>query len=200
MCRLALATLVALTLSWPTPGRATAEEQETYDPSGVYLKGAFVTTASAAAEWSAFMFGPDLDTTWNYGFQALGGYRWISWLGTDVEVMYATGGTIKALDFLKGDTSTLSLSANARIYPVEWFRQPGKRTIEWSIALGIGGGGFYGETIRLADSSFLIRGGTGFDWLITDHWGLYVDGGYFWTTDSNVSGFGFAGVGGSYRF
>jgi hypothetical protein len=192
-------------------GQASEEPsaKEDLDSGRFYLKAAFAVGASPSYEFGegllcGILFGSACTTgTGMLGFQAIGGYRVTSWIGFDLEVDYLTGGELKLQSTGQkiSDSSALAVTANARLYPITPFLPANWRHVQWAIVLGIGGGRYFEDTaISLSQSTFLVRFGTGLDGWITDHWGVYIDGGYNFSTSTDIYGFGYLTAGIAYRF
>jgi Outer membrane protein beta-barrel domain len=209
--RAALVFVAFLTLIAVAPTIASAQEAgtqaapqttvEAFDPSGVYGKLGFAWANSLSYD---FLFSDllGIDATSNYGVQGLVGYRWNAWLGTDVELFYATGGEIVSpLTTVGVSTSAIAGTVNARLYPIGMFQGPKRHTVEWMIDLGIGAGRYFEDTsLPLSASTFMARLGTGLDFMLGDHWSLYVDGGYYFSVSAEASGFAYLAGGLGYRF
>ena len=207
--RAALVFVVSLFFLAAGPLLASAQEiesqtgqpatTEVFDPSGFYGKLGFVWANSLAYD---FLLLDLLDSTSLFGAQGIAGYRWNAWLGTDVELLYAGGGElVNPQSGVKiSDTSALAGTLNARLYPIGMFQGPKPHDVEWIIDLGIGGGRFFEDTaLPLSESTFMARLGTGLDFMLGDHFCLYVDGGYYFALSSEAFGFAYLAGGIGYR-
>ena len=133
------------------------------------------------------------------GFTLGGGYRFLPWLAADANFTYLAGEANargRSGDF---DVEAWGFTFGPKIYPlglaeveaVPHFIQP------YGL-IGIGGG--EAEIGRFGRDYFLARFILGIDVWATDHFGLFVEGGGFATSEDDIEGAGIFTLGGQFRF
>ncbi|MCP4038622.1 MAG: porin family protein [bacterium] len=128
-----------------------------------------------------------------------GGYRWNRWVATEIDFNVIAGADVEGVS---DDLTIFAFTVNVKGYPLagldkdafpQWIQPYG--------LFGMGGGeadlGDFGD-----ESSFMVRFNVGADFMIWDHFGLFVDTGYLIITenDTALNGEGQLIMGGTYRF
>ena len=192
-------------------GGASAQSYD--DAAGGYVKaGLALGWANANGVISnnpAVFLAPDVGTA--VGFDIVAGRRVNAWLAFDGELFYVGGADVKTFPYLlqTGSATNMGVTGNVRGYPLgafapdlipQWIQPYG------TFGMGIGfaeidnvpeATNTFGATNEL---QFLARFGMGVDVLISDHWGVYVDGNYYITNKEVITGIGTMVFGASYRF
>lgn len=109
----------------------------------------------------------------NLGFDLTGGYRFLHWLGADVDFYWAgreqSGGA---------KTRQFGLTFNGKVYPIGLLAPKTFDAFQPYVVMGMGGGNFKLKDAGAADGkrgTFIFRMGAGLDWLLTENVGLYTD-------------------------
>ena len=102
------------------------------------------------------------------------------------------------------EAAGLGFTGNAKLYPLGFAPDAIPQFIQPYLTFGMGLGRFetyvprsFGAT---GETDFLARFGGGVDFLLSQHWGVYIDGAYSVTNKDVFSGFGSMQFGGLYRF
>lgn len=139
------------------------------------------------------------------GFGITGGYRLNSWLSLEANMTYIGGGDVELGNTNVGDGEAFAFLFGPKIYflgalpelPIAELFQP-------YFTIGIGGGEVENDGKNgFADeerSSFVARFIGGFDLWLTDHVGIFLEGGYHVWDDDLVDGIGLGTLGAQYRF
>ncbi len=126
-----------------------------------------------------------------------GGYRFNKWFAFELDMNVTAGHDVKRSD---DDVVIFAFTMNQKSYPLaeadllpEWM-QP-------YILFGFGGGVVDAGDL-LDESTFMMRFAFGSEFMLWDHFGLYVDGGYmtFDDAEAGLEGTGQMIFGGVYRF
>jgi hypothetical protein len=199
--------LVAAALLVMSVGSASAQSYD--DAAGGYVKAGLALGWANSKGVATAPLAPDVGTA--VGFDIAVGRRINAWLAADVELYYVGGADVKTFPYLvtTGSATNVGVTGNVKGYPLgafapdlmpQWIQPYG------TFGLGIGMAevdqqpdfvNTFGSTNEL---QFLARFGMGVDVLISDHWGVYVDGNYYITNKEQISGIGTLVFGGSYRF
>lgn len=132
------------------------------------------------------------------GFTMTGGYRLLSWLALEGNISYLGGGE---LDGTNREVDFFSITFGPKFYPLGALReQPMLQLVQPYALVGIGGGEYDIEDTGYEESTFIARFIAGFDVWLTDHAGVFVEGGYHVAADDDIDGTGLFTVGGQYRF
>ena len=125
---------------------------------GFYLQGGFavIKTNFGGSE-------PSL------GVDVAAGYRFLPWLGTDVDVYFGArdlGNGVKPRQF--------GVTFNGKLYPIGLMSPKTLSSLQPYVVVGVGGGNYRVKN-GSGTGTFIFRAGAGLDWMITNHFGLYTD-------------------------
>jgi len=143
----------------------------------------------------------DIENDVSGGFTLGGGYRFLPWLAADANFTFLAGdveidGSSK--DF---DGQAFGFTFGPKIYPLGLAKvEEIPDFIQPYATIGIGGGEAEIDDTSFEEDYFLARFILGVDVWATDHFGLFVEGGGFATSDNDIEGAGIFTVGGQYRF
>jgi hypothetical protein len=137
------------------------------------------------------------------GFTLGGGYRFLPWLAADGNFTYLAG-EVESNDFGRDvDGEAWGFTFGPKFYPLGLAKVDGiPHFIQPYGTIGIGGGEaeIDDSDVDLEEDYFLARFILGVDVWATDHFGLFVEGGGFATSEDKIEGAGIFSVGGQYRF
>ena len=136
------------------------------------------------------------------GFTMTGGYRFLPWLSAEANFTYLGGGDVEINDFNVGEGQFFAFTFGPKFYPLGMFKVDAiPEFIQPYGLVGIGGGEFEIDNTNFDhESSFIARFILGVDFWVTDHIGLFVEGGGHAASEDQVEGVGIFTVGGQYRF
>lgn len=166
---------------------------------GYDYTGAYAQFGVSIGEINFDVSGVDNDVAG--GFTLGGGYRFLPWLAVDGNFTYLAGevdvrGTSR--DF---DVDAWGFTFGPKIYPLGFAAVDAVPHFVQPYALiGIGGGEAEIDDTGVDEDYFLARFILGVDVWATDHFGLFVEGGGFATSEDDIEGAGIFTVGGQYRF
>lgn len=204
-----LRPLVVLLIFVLPLGSAHAESESLYARTGYYLQA-----GAAAGFFDAQESGVAFDPA--FGSSVTVGYRINAYISGEIDFTYISDSDtddFTKLDRLKlgedDDTKTMKeyeVSFNLKGYPFGYFEV--SSIPDWVQPYARIGIGFGEDKVGYLDETrFLLRFGTGLDFLITDQVGVYVDGGYTVITspvreknESILDGRGHLGFGAFFRF
>jgi hypothetical protein len=195
-CAALVATLLFLVAGPSAAQSGTFNESKTrgYDYTGVY--GQFgVSIGQINFDDS------DVENDVAGGFTLGGGYRFLPWLAADGNFTYMAGEV--EIDGRGGDVDgeAWGFTFGPKFYPLGLAKVDGiPHFIQPYGTIGIGGGEAEIDDFDLEEDFFLARFILGVDIWATDHFGLFVEGGGFATSEDDIEGFGIFSVGGQYRF
>lgn len=137
------------------------------------------------------------------GFTLGGGYRFLPWLAADANFTFLAGDV--DVDGFGGDFDgqAYGFTFGPKIYPLGFAKVEGiPHFLQPYATIGIGGGEAEVELngSDFEEDYFLARFILGVDVWATDHFGLFVEGGGFATSEDDIEGAGIFTVGGQYRF
>ena len=156
---------------------------------GYEYKGAYLQAGAAVGEVNARGDSDDASG----GFTLTGGYRILPWLAADGNFTYLGN----------GDDEFFSFTFGPKVYPLGMFKVEAIPSFIQPYGLiGLGGGQFDTDGFRGVNEkgSFIARFILGTDFWVTDHFGLFVEGGGHAASENHVNGAGIFTVGGQYRF
>ena len=156
---------------------------------GYEYKGAYLQAGAAVGEVNARGDSDDASG----GFTLTGGYRILPWLAADGNFTYLGN----------GDDEFFSFTFGPKVYPLGMFKVEAIPSFIQPYGLiGLGGGQFDTDGFRGVNEkgSFIARFILGTDFWVTDHFGLFVEGGGHAASANHVNGAGIFTVGGQYRF
>jgi len=197
-------SLTFLTAAILLPFAVTAEQTPMGDPIntewlGPYVKGG-VNIGAVEIDSSR------VDTDAGGGVALALGYRALPWLAGEFQFDYLGGSTIEVSGTDVADGNYFDFTFNAKAFPVPLLNDhvlerdlPLVKWLEPYALLGIGGGEFEfdGKNGRSTsnESTFVVRLGLGVDFLMAQHWGVSLDGGFHFTTDDDLDDADILGVG-----
>lgn len=205
----ALRSLVVLLLSALPLGSASAEPESRYERTGYYLRA-----GAAAGFFEAHRSKVDFDV--GVGLAIAAGYRHNSYIAGEVGFRYSFAADTDDFTKLDGidigeddDSKTLKefeVTFDLKGYPLGYFDVSAMP--DWVQPYAMVGVGFGETTVgNLKELRFLMRFGGGFEVLITDRLGVYLDGGYSVITGTVrenggtiLDGHGQLGIGALVRF
>ncbi len=135
------------------------------------------------------------------GFTLGGGYRFLPWLAADGNFTYLAGEV--DIDGFGGDfdIEAWGFTFGPKIYPLGFGKvEDVPHFIQPYALIGIGGGEAEIDDTSVEEDYFLARFILGVDVWATDHFGLFVEGGGFATSEDDIEGAGIFTLGGQYRF
>ncbi|MCB9378110.1 MAG: porin family protein [Holophagales bacterium] len=135
------------------------------------------------------------------GFTLGGGYRILPWLAADGNFTYLAGEV--DVDGFAGDfdADAWGFTFGPKFYPLGLAKVEGIPSfIQPYGTIGIGGGEAEIDDSNVDEDFFLARFILGVDVWMTDHLGVFVEGGGFATSEDDVEGAGIFTLGGQYRF
>lgn len=135
------------------------------------------------------------------GFTIGGGYRFLPWLAADGNFSYLAGDV--EIDGFGGDFDgeAWGFTVGPKFYPLGLAKVQGiPNYFQPYATIGIGGGQAEIDDTSFDEDYFLARFILGFDLWMTNHFGLFVEGGGFATSEDDVEGAGLFTLGGQYRF
>jgi opacity protein-like surface antigen len=133
------------------------------------------------------------------GFALTAGYRFNSWIGADVEVLWMGAGDIRdpATGSVSMDASLLSVVGSAKFYPLVLTSRYIPGWVQPYLVFGLGSGiaqqsprGSNQFGASQDETVFLARFGTGLEVMISQHWGTYLDVNYYAANSKSLSGIG----------
>lgn len=143
----------------------------------------------------------DLENDVSGGFTLGGGYRFLPWLAADANFTYLAGDI--DIDGVGGDFDgeAFGFTFGPKVYPLGFAKVEGiPDFLQPYATIGIGGGEAEIDDTSFEEDYFLARFILGVDVWATDHFGLFVEGGGFATSEDDIEGAGIFTVGGQYRF
>ncbi len=143
----------------------------------------------------------DIENDVSGGFTLGGGYRFLPWLAADGNFTYLAGDI--DIDGVSGDFDgeAFGFTFGPKFYPLGLAKVEGiPDNIQPYATIGIGGGEAEIDDTSVEEDYFLARFILGIDFWMTDHVGLFVEGGGFATSENDLEGVGIFTVGGQYRF
>jgi len=135
------------------------------------------------------------------GFTLGGGYRFLPWLAADGNFTFMAGDV--EIDGFSGDFDgeAFAFTFGPKVYPLGLAKVEGvPHFFQPYATIGIGGGEAEIDDTGVDEDYFAARFILGFDAWMTDHVGLFVEGGGFATSEDDIEGIGIFTVGGQYRF
>lgn len=171
----------------PTAARAQSSSgsgARGYDYTGVYLQ-------AGAAVGEVHARGDSDDAAG--GFTLGGGYRMLPWLAGEANFTFLGN----------SDDEFFAFTAGPKFYPLGAFKVEGlPDTFQPYALVGIGGAQFDTDGNRGVNDkgTFIVRMILGADFWLTDHIGVFVEGGGHAATQNHVDGAGVFTLGGQYRF
>lgn len=135
------------------------------------------------------------------GFTFGGGYRFLPWLAADGNFTFLAGDV--EIDGFGGDFDgqAWGFTFGPKFYPLGLAKVQGiPHFLQPYATIGIGGGEAEIDDTSVEESYFLARFILGFDLWMTNHFGLFVEGGGFATSEDDIEGAGLFTLGGQYRF
>ncbi len=174
-----MGAVVALLIALPLAGAQAQDKNKAAGTKYEAAKGLYAYGGLAVAKTN--FGGGDA----NVGFNIGGGYRFIHWLGADVDLYWGgrDQGPFKSRQW--------GLTFNGKLYPIGLFSPKTLQSFQPYIVTGMGGGGG-GVKNGPSTGTFIYRLGVGLDWMLTDHLGLYTD-----ASLNATPGFKTGGVGGA---
>lgn len=160
------AAIAALLVLLPVVGAQAQEGGKTSKAAGTKYetaKGFYVQGGLFVAKTSGSLGGP------NVGAGGGGGWRFLPWLGADVDG-YWSGRN-------QGPSGTRNggFAVNGKFYPLGLFSPKTLDAFQPYAVLGIGMGTGSDDEYNGGWGALIIRVGAGLDWLLTDHVALYTD-------------------------
>ncbi|MBK7947407.1 MAG: porin family protein [Deltaproteobacteria bacterium] len=143
----------------------------------------------------------DLENDVAGGFTIGGGYRFLPWLAADGNFTYLAGDV--EIDGFGGDfdAEAWGFTFGPKFYPLGLAKVQGiPHFFQPYATIGIGGGEAEIDDTSVEEDYFLARFILGFDLWMTNHFGLFVEGGGFATSEDDIEGAGLFTLGGQYRF
>ncbi len=135
------------------------------------------------------------------GFTLGGGYRVLPWLAADANFSYLAGEADARGSSGDLDVDAWGFTFGPKIYPLGFAKvEAVPHFIQPYALIGIGGGEAEIDDSSVEEDYFLARFILGVDVWATDHFGLFVEGGGFATSEDDIEGAGLFTVGGQYRF
>lgn len=126
------------------------------DGAARYVRGAFSIGLPGGVSGAPTLFG----------FALAGGYQFMPFVGTDIEISWVGG---------SGRFSAFSALWNGRVYPLGIFEQTRDLPIHPYVLIGIGGGDMHDGPDSAHIGSFIVNLGIGTDWMLGDRFGLYCE-------------------------
>ena len=135
------------------------------------------------------------------GFTLGGGYRFLPWLAADANFTFLAGDVERDGSSGDFDGEAFGFTFGPKIYPLALAKVNGiPNYIQPYGTIGIGGGEAEIDDTSFEEDYFLARFILGVDVWMTDHVGLFVEGGGFATSEDDLEGAGIFTFGGQFRF
>lgn len=135
------------------------------------------------------------------GFTLGGGYRVLPWLAVDGNFSYLAGEAEFNPSGRDFDVEAWGFTFGPKIYPLGFAKvEAVPHFIQPYALIGIGGGEAEIDDSSVEEDYFLARFILGIDLWATDHFGVFVEGGGFATSEDDIEGAGIFTLGGQYRF
>lgn len=135
------------------------------------------------------------------GFTLGGGYRVLPWLAVDGNFTYLAGEAEFSPSGRDFDVEAWGFTFGPKIYPLGLAKvEAVPHFIQPYALIGIGGGEAEIDDSSVEEDYFLARFILGIDVWATDHFGLFVEGGGFATSEDDIEGAGIFTLGGQFRF
>lgn len=199
--RLSIAGLLAAALMVVVAGPVAAQsgafnerEIRGYDYTGPYAQ-----FGVSIGEINFDVRGIDNDVAG--GFTLGGGYRVLPWLAVDGNFSYLAGEADVNGASGDVDVDAWGFTFGPKIYPLGFAAVDAvPHFIQPYALIGIGGGEAEVDDTSVEEDYFLARFILGIDVWATDHFGLFVEGGGFATSEDDIEGAGLFTLGGQFRF
>lgn len=153
---------MALLVLWPLVG-AQAAEDKAKGTKYEAVKGPYAYTGFTVAKTNFGGGDP------NIGFALGGGYRFMSWIGADVDFYWAGREQPNG-----AKTRQFGLTFNGKVYPMGLLAPKTFDSFQPYFVMGMGGGNFKVKN-GFKTGTFIYRLGIGLDWIVTDHFAVYTD-------------------------
>jgi hypothetical protein len=192
-------SVLAIMAAWTFMGSGAAIAQAQSSPRGYDYEGPYAQFGVAVGQID--FNGGNIDNNASGGFTISGGYRFLPWLSGEGNFTYMGGGAVEKGRFDLGDGSFFAFTFGPKLYPLGAFEiEQIPESFQPYALIGIGGGEVEIDNTSYDRSAFVARFILGFDVWLTDHAGLFVEGGGHAVDESKVDGVGIFTVGGQYRF